>query len=71
MRRPVSVTPLYWSNRGEVACASHAPELGSMRWYAEGWKDVPPRSRFFPRRGYQCQHCVASGVTVEASRWIN
>jgi hypothetical protein len=34
--RPDSRTGLYWSIRGEVACARHAPDLANPRWATEG-----------------------------------
>jgi CheY-like chemotaxis protein len=48
---------IFWSLRGEVACAAHLP-LDSTRWYAEGWCRVPDGAA---RRGltYQCQYCAA------------
>ena len=48
---------LFWSKRGEVACANHVPVEGSARWTDEGWCRV---SYDFGRHqiAYQCQHCA-------------
>ena len=45
---------LFWSRRGEVACAAHAPADGSPRWTTEAWAPVSARRR---RLTYQCEHC--------------
>jgi hypothetical protein len=51
---------LFWSRRGEVACAAHAPDASSERWHAEGWGAVrEPGSR--RRLAYQCSHCAVNG----------
>jgi CheY-like chemotaxis protein len=47
--------PLFWSKRGEVACATHAPAQQSSRWSAEGWQVVADLEG--RRITYQCQHC--------------
>ena len=54
----VKVDALYWSVRGEVACALHVPGPGSHRWSEERWAEIPPevRSRYGLR--HQCQHCA-------------
>ena len=55
---------LFWSRRGEVACATHAPEPASARWTAEQWTTMPVTA--MQRHGllYQCQHCSASGRPI-------
>jgi CheY-like chemotaxis protein len=47
--------PLFWSKRGEVACARHAPAEGSARWDVEGWQELQGVEG--RRITYQCQHC--------------
>jgi CheY-like chemotaxis protein len=47
--------PLFWSKRGEIACAQHAPSADSDRWSREGWQMVPDMEG--RRIIYQCQHC--------------
>jgi len=49
---------LYWSLRGEVACAVHVPGPASPRWSEERWAEIP--AKVSSRRGsrYQCQHCA-------------
>jgi hypothetical protein len=66
----VKVPALYWSVRGEVACATHVPGSGSQRWSEERWAEVPPqvRSRYGIR--YQCQHCAHSKTPI-AHRRLN
>lgn len=44
---------LFWSRRGEVACALHSPQEGSPQWTSEQWTRVTRRKRLT----YQCQHC--------------
>jgi CheY-like chemotaxis protein len=47
---------LYWSNKGEVACATHMPADGDPRRTDERWQPIP----LDPQRKieYQCQHCT-------------
>jgi len=64
LSRPVAPPPsLFWSKRGEVACADHAPHPSSERWTTEGWARIPDSSvtstAGLPR--YQCQWCAESG----------
>ena len=64
VKSPVSrriTTRLYWSNRGEVACESHAPDPKESRWFVEGWQLMPPRAH---RVRYRCQHCGGSGAAT-------
>ena len=49
---------LYWSLRGEVACATHVPEQGSARWSEERWAEIPSNMRSRHGLRYQCQHCA-------------
>lgn len=48
---------LYWSLRGEVACAAHAPAPDSTRWVEERWQLVPPFVMSDLRKRLQCQYC--------------
>jgi hypothetical protein len=52
---------LYWSKRGDVACATHAPELQSDRWTADGWCPIPDDMNGRRGRAYQCQLCAPDG----------
>ena len=46
---------LYWSKKGEVACANHAPAADSERWTTEGWRPILASDG---NSGlYRCQHC--------------
>ena len=47
--------PLFWSKRGEIACARHAPEPKSSRWDDDGWKEIPHVDG--RKITYQCQYC--------------
>jgi hypothetical protein len=64
--RPVALSThaLYWSVRGEVACAMHVPQLDSQRWSDERWAEI----RVDMCRGhalrYQCQHCAESKTPI-------
>ena len=60
---PDSPMTLFWSIRGEVSCANHAPHPASDRWASEGWVRIPDTSIFSPqgRPRYQCQRCDHSG----------
>jgi two-component system cell cycle response regulator DivK len=55
---------LYWSLRGEVACAKHLPVPGSEGWLAQRWAEVPPEVRRRFGRRYQCQHCADSKTPI-------
>lgn len=50
---------LMWSRRGEIACSTHAPVHGSIRWTEEAWAQIPPNLP--TRTPYQCQHCSGAG----------
>ena len=54
---------LFWSKRGEVACADHAPVGDSTRWTRDGWCRM---TSAVGRRQivYQCQHCAADRSPV-------
>lgn len=47
---------LFWSKRGEIACANHAPSAQSSQWVAEQWAPIPASARY-QQIVYQCQHC--------------
>jgi len=59
-----SATGLYWSIRGEVACAEHAPPSDDPRWIHEGWNALPVSSGNIKGAKYQCQHCAIDGRAV-------
>jgi CheY-like chemotaxis protein len=48
-------THLFWSRKGEIACARHAPREGSDRWVDQAWQPMPDFGVRMAR--YQCQHC--------------
>jgi CheY-like chemotaxis protein len=50
---------LFWSRKGEVACADHAPTQGTARWDVEAWREIDPEDE--GRTPYQCQHCHRDG----------
>jgi len=62
------IDPLYWSLRGEVACALHAPGPQSPRWAAERWAEVPTAMRNRQGIRYQCQHCADSKTPIVHQR---
>jgi two-component system chemotaxis response regulator CheY len=47
---------LYWSKRGDVACAVHAPSASDVRWHEEKWTAIPDGAGR-GRITYQCQYC--------------
>jgi twitching motility two-component system response regulator PilH len=53
---------LFWSRKGEIACAAHAPAPRSEKWDSEGWQPMPDFGVRMAR--YQCQHC--DGVPLKA-----
>ena len=61
---PESATGLYWSIRGEVACAEHLPQDGDPRLVIEGWNPVPVSSGHMNVARYQCQHCALDGRAI-------
>ena len=62
-----AVTGLFWSRRGEIACADHAPEADSSRWHDERWAPIPPAADSH-RIAYRCQHCPGDGSPIDRSR---
>jgi CheY-like chemotaxis protein len=58
---------LFWSRRGEVACATHAPDAGSAQWREEGWAPMV-RNGSNTRVFYQCQHCPGHESAIDRSR---
>jgi CheY-like chemotaxis protein len=62
-----AVTGLFWSRRGEIACAEHAPEADSTRWHDERWAPIPPAADSH-RIAYRCQHCPGDGSPIDRSR---
>jgi hypothetical protein len=55
---------LYWSRRGEIACAIHTPAPGSPRWSDEGWAEVPVDALSRHAIRYQCQDCAESRTPI-------
>ena len=53
-------TGLFWSKRGEVACADHAPQADPTRWRAERWRPILPNE--LKRLEYRCQHCAGTAI---------
>jgi hypothetical protein len=39
------VTPLYWNDRGAIACEQHAPFKGSDTWLNERWRTMHKAAR--------------------------
>jgi len=58
---------LFWSKRGEVACATHAPETTSPRWLDERWAAVPVETAM-RKVVFQCQHCPGAVGPVRRRR---
>ena len=58
---PKSITGLYWSIRGEIACVEHCPAVEDPRWGIEGWNPIPVSSGHMHASRYQCQHCATDG----------
>ena len=48
---------LFWSKRGVVACALHAPVRASEMWNRQGWQRVPAWRQAFHMTVLQCQFC--------------
>jgi len=56
---------LYWSRKGEIMCATHAPVLDSSQWTLDGWQPVPDVSG--RRVKYQCQVCARRAIQHQGS----
>jgi len=48
---------LFWSKRGVVACAMHAPAPASENWNLQGWQQVPAWRQTVKLTALQCQFC--------------
>jgi len=48
---------LFWSKRGVVACATHAPTPASETWNTQGWQQVPAWRQTVKAPVLQCQFC--------------
>ena len=55
---------LFWSRKGEIACAQHAPPRDGSRWSDEGWQQVPDVAG--RRVKYQCQVCGRRAIQHQA-----
>ena len=64
LSHPPSLTGLYWSIRGEVACSEHTPVMEDPRWTTEGWTAIPIAARHLKGDRYQCQHCAIDGRAI-------
>ena len=65
VKRPESVTGLYWSNCGDVLCLEHASGIGAPRWRDEEWEPLPAASQHRTKGWrYQCQRCSSDGRAV-------
>jgi CheY-like chemotaxis protein len=58
---------LFWSRRGEIACAVHAPDGESRRWSDERWTAIPAGAGN-NRIVYQCQHCAGDRSPIRRGR---
>jgi len=58
---------LFWSKRGEVACATHAPDRASSRWLDERWTAIPVQTGM-SKVSFQCQHCPGATGPVRRRR---
>jgi CheY-like chemotaxis protein len=67
VRAEVNTTGLFWSRRGEIACANHAPDPTSERWQEERWAPIPADAGQ-GRIVYRCQHCPGDGSPIDRSR---
>jgi len=61
------VSRLFWSRRGEIACATHAPAADSERWKDEQWTPIPPNPGY-QQIVYQCQYCPGHHGPIQR-RW--
>jgi len=59
-------TGLFWSKRGEIACAGHAPQSDPDRWNSEGWR--PIHRGEMKRLEYRCQHCAGTPIGHGAAK---
>jgi hypothetical protein len=57
----LNTTALFWSKRGAVACAEHAPDVTSPQWTSEGWIAIPASADRRHRLAYQCCQCAEDG----------
>lgn len=55
--REKPATDLFWSKRGIVACATHAPAPASENWNLQGWQQVPAWRQAVNMTILQCQFC--------------
>ncbi len=52
-----SPTGLYWSERGEIACAKHTPYEGSDTWIWERWAPLPVAAIAEADYALRCETC--------------
>jgi CheY-like chemotaxis protein len=58
---------LFWSKRGHIACAGHAPDATSLEWRTESWTPIPAHAGK-GRITYQCQYCAGHDGPIDRSR---
>jgi CheY-like chemotaxis protein len=51
---------LFWSRKGEIVCAQHAPARHGTQWDEGGWQEIPPVAG--RRVKYQCQLCERRAI---------
>ena len=56
--------PLFWSKRGKVACARHAPLPQSLEWIEAGWCDIPDSANGRHCLYFQCPDCDSKGRSL-------
>ena len=52
-----SPTGLYWSERGEIACAKHTPYEGTDTWNWERWAPLPVEAIAEADYPLRCETC--------------
>ncbi len=52
-----SPTGLYWSERGEIACALHTPYEGTDTWNWERWAPLPVAAIAVADHPLRCETC--------------
>ena len=66
MATTTSPTGLFWSQRGEIACAAHTPYVGSDTWIWDRWEPMPQEAAHgYAQRGYvaRCESCGKEAAT--------
>ncbi len=51
-------TTLFWSERGHITCAKHAPVRNSDTWRWERWQPIPAEALALPEGdNLRCESC--------------